>query len=421
MTALYEPQANTVATPEAFVLGTPRLFAGIHHPTPMTYVEHRATDGALVFLDQQSLCREAQAVGMLGRGGAAFPVATKLAATPAGAATEVLINASESDPSSVKDRTLMRLAPHRVIDGALVVANALRTRRITIAVHDQYAARILAAACQQRADAGDVRVAINTGGFVAGEARALIKTLDGKNSVPDGRRVMPHVSGLGDHPTFVSNLETFAQLAQLARLGAARFASESSAVEAGTSLVTLIGNVPTPGVVEVPHGTALSRLTSTAPGDAVLVGGYHGSWTRIDGLNLDRVALRERVGWGASVLAVLPEGTCALGEVASVAAWLAMESAGQCGPCVFGLASLANDLESLHAGKHVDVAAVRHRAGLVDGRGACAHPTGAVRFISSALSVFADELERHRIFGGCGRPTLGILPVPAAASTRRAA
>src|SRR5581483_1667565 len=101
--------------------------------------------------------------------------------------------------------------------------------------------------------------------------------------------------------------------------------------------------------------------------------------------------------------------TCALGELARVAGWLAGESARQCGPCRFGLPALAADVAALAAGSWRMGEAAEH-ARLVTGRGACAHPDGAARFITSGLHLLRDEAQRH-LEGGCGRPVLGRFPL----------
>jgi len=409
MTLLDAPPAD--ATPPVLALGASRLLAGHADERAVRHAEHRAVAGPLTHRSQDWLYDAARSVGLLGRGGAAFPVAAKLAALEPGRSTQVLVNGSESDPTSFKDRVLMRRAPHRVLDGALVVAAALGTSHVTVAVHDRAAARSLAVACAERSDAAHVRVVTTPGGFVGGEARALVNAVDGRPGVPDGRRVLPTARGLQGLPTFVSNAETFAQLGLLATLGPAAYA-DVGAPEPGTSLVTVFGDVPRSGVAEVAHGTPLDLLTGATGDRPVLLGGYHGSWTRERGLTLDRAALRARgLAWGAGVVVVLPPETCPLGEVAPVAQWLAHESAGQCGPCVFGLASLADDLARLYAGDAVDQHALRRRLGLVAGRGACSHPDGAVRFLASALATFADDAAAHAA-GGCGRQVLGVLPVP---------
>lgn len=397
--------------------GTARLLAGTTAGR-VDLARHRAVHGRPVWADASRLASALDAVRLLGRGGAAFPVAGKLRATPVGSRTVVLVNGSEGEPASHKDRTLMRLAPHLVVDGALAVARALETQRVTIVVQDRAALASLAAALRERDDARAVHLVPHDHGFVGGEVRAVTSALSGGPAVPPGRRVLPTVHGVGGRPTFASNVETFAQVALLLALGIDEYAGVGAADEPGTTLLTLLGAVPHAGVVEVPTGLPLSALVGADLGP-VLVGGYHGTWLPgpADAV-VSRPALRAAgAPLNAGVLARLPHDTCALGEVATVAQWLADESAGQCGPCFFGLPALAATLNQLAVGLAVPEDA-RRRAGLLPGRGACGHPDGAAAFVASALVVLDGEIARHRRHGHCGRPLLGVLPTlsPAAAS-----
>jgi ferredoxin len=109
----------------------------------------------------------------------------------------------------------------------------------------------------------------------------------------------------------------------------------------------------------------------------------------------------------------LPEDTCPAGEVARVTRWMADESAGQCGPCVRGLPSLADAFEALvGGGGAAALEAVEARMRSVRGRGACSHPDGTSAFVASALAVFPEELRDHALGSGCGRRVLGALPLP---------
>lgn len=391
-TATITPSAHV--TPPVYVLGTARLLAGDIPAVPAR--------------DQRWLVEAARAVGLLGRGGAAFPVAAKLASVGRGAT--VLVNGSESEPASWKDRVLMRCVPGLVLDGALLVAGALRSREVVLAVADASSVAALHAAIHRRGAGGRVRVVPTENGFVGGEVQALVNGLNQRPAVPNGRRVLPTVRGVGGRPTFASNVETFAQLALLAAHGPEEFASVGTAAEPGTTLVSVHTPERGTSVVEIPHGTPLASLVGTT--GPLLVGGYHGSWTTATDVRIERPALRAAgIGWGAGVVATLPETTCPIGEIARVAAWLAGESAGQCGPCVFGLAGIAGDLTALATGRRADTARLRRRLGLVPGRGACSHPDGAARFVASGLQAYAEDLARHEHGSGCGRPVLGALPL----------
>jgi NADH:ubiquinone oxidoreductase subunit F (NADH-binding) len=390
--------------------GSARLLAGTVTGR-VGLATHRRLHGLPRRHDAAQLAAGLDAVRLLGRGGAAFPVATKLRAVPVGRRTHVVVNGAEGEPASHKDRALMRLVPHLVLDGALAVARALETERVTVAVHDPGAFASLTAALRERPDASHVRVVRHDHGFVGGEVRAVTRALSGGPAVPPGRRVLPTVRGVEGRPTFASNVETFAHVALLLSLGVADYSTVGAADEPGTTLLTLLGEVPHVGVVEVPTGLPLSSLVGSGVGP-VLVGGYHGTWiARPDELTVSRPALRAAgVPLNAGVLARLPAGTCALAEVSAVAQWLAEQSAGQCGPCFFGLPRLATSLSQLGAGLAV-LPEARRRAGLLPNRGACAHPDGASAFIGSALGVLDSEIAQHRANGHCGRPLLGVLPV----------
>ena len=407
MTTLHAPAAPTA-------YGSARLLGGATRGARADLATHRALHGAQQHRTQAALVEETAAVRLLGRGGAAFPMSTKLAGMPAGSAVEIVVNGSESEPASRKDRTLMTLVPHLVIDGALVAARALRTRRVTIAVHDGAAHASLVQALEERRRAEPhperVAVRLQPARFVSGEVRAVLSGLEGRPAVPPGHRILPTKRGLHGAPTFASNVETFAQLALLVSLGVRRYAEVGDPAEPGTTLLTLLGDVPAPGVVEVPTGLPLDALLPGA-GGPVLVGGYHGHWvTDLRGLRVTRPALGEAgVPLNAGVVARLPESGCALAEVASVTAWLAHQSAGQCGPCLFGTAAVARDVATLLHGRPAPDVAARVR-GLVR-RGACAHPDGTAAFVASALTAMTAELDAHLERGGCGRPYLGVLPL----------
>ncbi|QNE21064.1 hypothetical protein F1D05_28085 [Kribbella qitaiheensis] len=131
---------------------------------------------------------------------------------------------------------------------------------------------------------------------------------------------------------------------------------------------------------------------------------------RADGIRLSR----PEVALGAGIVVALGSDTCPLGEVYRVAQWLASQSAGQCGPCVFGTAALVDDFGRLLNGDPAGWHDAQRHLGLVPGRGACAHPDGSARFLASALEAFGDDVRAH-LAGGCGRAVLGVLPVPGGA------
>lgn len=389
------------------VIGEPRLLAGLDRGR-LDLHQHLCTHGTPPTLTRTQYAELAEAVGLRGRGGAAFPVALKLRDLPARGIEAVVVNGSESEPVSRKDRLLLTHSPHLVLDGAVGLAQALKAPHVLIAVHDPAAVASVRQALMERDDQVAVEVSETPDRFVAGEARAVLRSLEGGPAIPPGRRVLPTRQGYHRRPTFLSNVETFAQLAVLARLGSRGFSSTGLTSEPGTQLLTIAGAVQHPGVIETPTGVPLDTVLQFAgaqPGP-VLLGGYHGRWLpKTTGVTLQRPEV------SAGIILALGPDTCPLGEVHRVAQWLASQSAGQCGPCVFGLASLVDDFGRLVAGDPQGWHNAHRHLGLIPGRGACAHPDGSARFLTSALEVFGDDVRRHLSGAGCGRATLGVLEV----------
>lgn len=390
-----------------WAIGTARLLAGLDQHAALHAHLHRTTHGPLPGSDRDRLLALLDDARLAGRGGAGFPLATKLRSLR-GRQPIVVVNGSESEPASHKDRTLLRRSPHLVLDGALAVAAAIGAARVIVAVNDHSAHVAVQTAVRERSDARRVRVERTPAAFVAGEARTLLRVLDGGPALPPGRRVLPTEAG-----RLVSNVETFAQLAVLLRMGARRFADTGTFDEPGTTLLTVSGAVGRPGVVEIPIGTPLGIVLRAARADDaryVITGGYHGTWlVPRPAVPMSRAGLASVGGsLGAGVLCAVDGSTCALGELARVTQWLAAQSARQCGPCMFGLPALAADVAAAYAGHPAAVPNATRHAHAVAGRGACAHPDGASRFVRSALAVLTDEIAAHRS-GGCGRPVLGQL------------
>lgn len=364
--------------------------------------------------DPKAIVRLAEESGLTGRGGAEFPSGRKLATVARRAEPPiVVVNASEGEPASRKDRHLVELRPHLVLDGATVVAAALGATEAVVYLHGRSAAALAAVgrAMSDRHVAGwpdpPWRIVQAPDRFVAGESTAVVSFLEGRGAVPRKLRVPVAEVGVRGRPTFVSNAETFAHLALIARFGPAWFRETGAPGAPGTTLITLCGAVSEPGrVLEMLGPVSFGEMLRVAggiewPPAALLVGGYAGRW--VSGENAwntscDRHALGlAGVGLGCGLVGVLAPGTCGLAETVRLLEYLARESAGQCGPCVLGLPALAADFAALAVGRarKTDLAAMRRRMAAIRGRGACAHPDGAVVLAESALHVFRDDVARH--------------------------
>jgi NADH:ubiquinone oxidoreductase subunit F (NADH-binding) len=420
--------------------GLPRL---IPPGAPLSLADHvarygpaplRVADGA-GGIAAGELISEVEDAGLTGRGGAGFPAGRKLravatAARAAGrlhsqASAVVVANGCESEPASAKDRLLLARAPHLVLDGIAVAAEAVGATRCYLGLHAD-AGELglqLAAAIAERERAGcnqpPVQLLPVPQSYVASQETALISVVNGGPAKPTFVPPRPFQKGAHGRPTLVHNVETLAHIALIARFGAGWFRDVGGS--AGSALITVSGAVQRPGVYEIALGMPVGELIRRAGGpseqpQAILAGGYFGGWLpyaqALDVPVTDPALRAAGAALGPGVLVLLPESACGLAETAWIADYLASQSAGQCGPCLNGLPALADVLRHLAFGRADGRGArwAQQLLGLVARRGACHLPDGTAAFVGSALQTFAAELHQHSVSGPCSRvrrsPTL---------------
>ena len=373
------------------------------------------------------------AAGLLGRGGAGFPTGRKVSAVIAAVQrfrlpAVVVANCCEGDPTSLKDQVLVHHSPHLIIDGALAAATAVGADRIVLVAHEGSGAeRTLRAAVAERPGGVDLTVVGIPGRYIASEATSLVRFLNTGDARPAGKLTPIWESGVGGRPTLVDNAETLAQLALLARFGPSWFAGVGTAAEPGTCLVTIGGAVPRPGVVEVPNGAPLREVLACAgalPIGWALVGGVSGRWMDLQQL-ADMpysTAALTAAGFtrGVGSIVLLPPGGCILAETARILAFQAHAGARQCGPCMFGLPAIAADMTDLGAGDRAALTRLKRRLPVINGRGGCGHPDGAVTLAASALTALTVQqpghLAQHLNTGRCQAPP-PVVPLGAAVPT----
>ena len=359
-----------------------RLLAGPDDRLPLPRVDGR-------FIELLELSR------LLGRGGAGFPTAVKwraVAQRSRGNAV-IVVNGAEGEPRSQKDRVLMTTRPHLVLDGALIAARVLRARRVVLYIgerHQQARDAMLRALGERgEPERGMVSFAAAPARYVAGAENAAIHFLNEGIATPTNIPPYPFERGVEGAPTLVQNVETLARVALLAR-----------GTPADTALITLVGAVRQPGVLEIPMGTTIGEAVRLGGGATesprgVLVGGYFGSWMERQAAWQAPIDQDLRLGCG--VIGVLPATRCPVCETAGIMRYLASESSAQCGPCFFGLRALADASARIaeRGSSPDDLRRLQRWASEVRGRGACKHPDGAVMFLASALDVFANEFVHH--------------------------
>ena len=339
--------------------------------------------------------------GIRGRGGANFPFALKLEAVARERRKPiVVINAAEGEPASGKDLVLLTSAPHLVLDGAVTSARALGAQEIIVWLHHgSPALPSVRRAVQERSIADSdltFRIAQAPDRFVAGQATSVMRGLSGGPALPYTLREQVSSKGVNGRPTLLSNAETFALMA---------VAVQHGPETAGQLLTTVMDERGHRTVVESRRGTMVTEVLQAAGldphGRPVLAGGYAGAWIGADNLHRatldDLVLTNPDIRLGVGLFAVAPVGACPVAVTSFIVTWLAGQSAGQCGPCTFGLPATAEAFQRLA----VSCALPDDRDRLVrwlpmlSGRGACAHPDGVVGLVRSTGEVFAEHLWQH--------------------------
>jgi NADH-quinone oxidoreductase subunit F len=376
---------------------------------------------------------EITASGLRGRGGAGFPTGRKWAVAAnrsAAAPPSIVVNASEGEPGSFKDRTLLRRNPFRIIEGAVIAAETLDAERIVFALKASFRPEIdrLDRALREVAAAGwtdrPTLVVEGPSEYLYGEETALLEVVDGREPFP---RIAPPyrrgvddvgpdpVSGAGSvmatpggqtpaGPALVNNAETMANVPAILANGAAWFREAGTADSPGTVVCTVTGSGRRAGVAEFEMGTPLREVIETiggpgAPVQAVL-SGVANPFLPAD--RLDTPITYEAMeaagtGLGAAGFLVFSDADDLAAVAAGVARFLAVESCGQCTPCKQDGLAIADILTRVVCGeaRPGDAETLPARVTTVGDEARCALAGQQQRVIGSLLSLFPDAVRAH--------------------------
>lgn len=373
---------------------------------------YRRLGGYRPLADALALLSEVEGSGLVGRGGAAFPLAVKLRAVRdngriAGGAV-VVANGEEGEPASIKDRWLLRNRPHLILDGLGLAAAIVGADRAYVYVSDPESAHSVETALGELDP--DALAGVTVGmltvqpGYVAGEETAAVRAINGGPAKPTDKPPRPFESGVDDRPTLVSNVETLANLPYLQRHGSAAFRSQGTSLSPGTFLATITGAARPAVLYELPQGLPFPEMlalhgVSPEQVRGALMGGYFAGLLNRAVLEttLDHETMRRLgSGLGCGAISVITDD-CPVAVAASVLAYFDRENAGQCGSCFNGTAAMAAVAGALRDGAATteDVDRLRRWSVLLRGRGACATPDAATNVAASLLSQFPDEVAAH--------------------------
>ncbi|SFK98404.1 NADH:ubiquinone oxidoreductase, NADH-binding subunit (chain F) [Geodermatophilus ruber] len=350
---------------------------------------------------ERDLLRILRDAGLRGRGGAAFPTATKLEAVVKAASHTrpyVVANGGEGEPFSFKDRYLMRYRPHMVLDGLTACADFLDAERAFVFTCDELAAESMREALREREPRVPVFVHLSEHAYVAGEESAVVDRLSGGLGLPTDKPPRPFEHGVHGRPTAVLNVDTLAQVALLTS------ASEDSSQQASflASVASITGR---PTLYELPAGLSLQELAEDFGGDrsaftATVIGGFFGGLvpgTSDFVLDFAPDPRSDTAIGCASFYFVDRDLDCPIGVAADIGLYLSRRNARQCGPCVRGTSSAAKALQSITRGAFTDATLddLARWSTILPGRGACGVPDGLARLLRCLLADFTAELHEH--------------------------
>jgi len=388
--------------------------------------------------------------GLRGRGGAGFPTARKWAGVRSSAGTHryVVCNAAEGEPSSFKDRALLRANPYQVLEGLAVAALTIGAREAFIGIKASFVPeveRLTRALGEMQAVglAGDVPITVVGGPdeYLFGEEKALLEVIEGKPPLPRllppyeqglfatgsqmGWEAVPRQPGHGhardvSNPTLVNNVETLANVAPILLRGAEWFRSMGTADSPGHAVATVVGDVVRPGVAEVELGTRLIDVIDEVGGGArpgrrikAAFSGISNPVVTADNLHTrltyeDMAAIGS--GLGAVGFAVYDDTACMVEVAFQYSRFLWIESCGQCPACKLGTEEITHRLNEIEAcrGSEEDVAVIGARLGNVTDGNRCYLPVEEQHVVGSILRAFPEEFASH-LEGNCPNPRADLI------------
>jgi len=358
------------------------------------------------------------ASGLRGRGGGGFPAGIKwrLCASAPGDVKYIIANGDEGDPGAFMDRSLMEGDPHSIIEGMIIGAFAIGASKGFLYVRDEYPIAIRQA--EKYGLLGDnimgtdfslsLRINKGAGAFVCGEETALMVSIEGKSGTPRSRPPYPAFEGLFGKPSVLNNVESFANITQIFRNGAAWYSDIGTQGSKGTKIFSLVGKVKNTGMVEVEMGTTLRKIIFDIGGGirnsrnfkAVQTGGPSGGCIPISKIDMpvDYDSLREAGAiMGSGGMIVMDETSCMVDVARYFLNFLLFESCGKCVPCREGLKQMHTIMTNICEGRgeEGDMELLSELACFMTTASLCGLGGTAGNPVLSTIRYFKNEYEAH--------------------------
>jgi NADH-quinone oxidoreductase subunit F len=335
----------------------------------------------------------------------------------------VICNADESEPGTCKDRPLMEMDPHQLIEGMVIAGRAIQSHQGFIYIRGEYryVLDIVDAAIAEAYSSGylgknilgtgfdfDLLAHTGAGAYECGEESALMESLEGKRGYPRIKPPFPAVVGLYGCPTIINNVETLSAVPSIIREGGEAYANRGTPKNGGTRMLCIAGHVNKPGIYEVPLGMNMKKFIYEVAGGipggkklkAVIPGGSSCPLMTAEEIDIpmdyDSVAKAGSM-LGSGGMVIMDEDTCMVDMARRIMHFYAHESCGWCIPCREGTAWLRKTLERFHAGmgRPEDIDMIADLAKNMLGRTFCPLGDAAAMPTISIMKKWRGEFEEH--------------------------
>jgi NADH-quinone oxidoreductase subunit F len=391
---------------------------------------YKALEKALKQMTPESIIDEMKKSNLRGRGGAGFPTGMKWSFVPKDSpkVKYVICNADESEPGTCKDRPLMEMDPHQLIEGMIIAGRAIGSHQGFIYIRGEYryVLDIVEKAITEAYARGylgknilgsgfdyDLLIHTGAGAYECGEESALMESLEGKRGYPRIKPPFPAVVGLYGCPTIINNVETLSAVPAIILGGGEAYANLGTPKNGGTRLLCVAGHVNKPGIYEIPLGMNMKEFIYGMAGGitggkklkAVIPGGSSCPLLTADEIDIpmdyDSVAKAGSM-LGSGGMVVMDEDTCMVDMARRIMHFYAHESCGWCIPCREGTTWLRKMLERLHAGfgRTQDIDMIGELSKNILGRSFCPLGDAAAMPTISIVQKWRNEFEDH-LHGRC--------------------
>ncbi len=392
------------------------------------YIARGGYHAAALYLSEKTgedVVREIKKSGLVGRGGAGFPVGVKWDAgrLSKGERKYIVCNADEGDPGAFMDRSLIEGDPHSLIEGMLLGGYGIGASSGYVYVRAEYPLAIerLENALRQARAYGllgkdifgsgfdfELEIRIGAGAFVCGEETALMGSIEGHRGEPRQKPPFPFQKGLFGMPTIINNVETLCNVPAILYNGAEWYAGFGSETSKGTKVFALAGDIANTGIVEVPIGVPLGMILFDIGGGipagkqfkAAQIGGPSGGCITRQNLNTptDYESLKKLGAiMGSGGLISMNEDTCMVDTARYFMDFIRDESCGKCVACRIGTKRMLEILERICAGQgeEGDIELLEKLSETIQQTAMCGLGQTAPNPVLSAIQNFRDEFIEH--------------------------